>query len=307
MTPVRQHRAMARLTTTTGWLCGGALVAALLQPAAAAAQPGQNAAPVARAVTTVKAGRSCFDETIQVTGALAPRNEVLVRSDREGWQVSQVLVEAGDNVSSGQVLARVRPPDGQRSSDTAVQAPSAGVIFASAALIGGTVAQAGEPLFRMARDGEMEIVGETTADSMARLRPELSATVEVVGVGELAGKVRLISTSVNPTTQLGQVHISVGADSRIRVGVFGKATIQLSRRCGPALPVSAILYGTGGQFVQVVRSDRVETRRVDVGLIKGGEAEMRSGVSEGEIVVARAGAFVRDGDLVLPVPGPAAK
>jgi hypothetical protein len=137
-------------------------------------------------------------------------------------------------------------------------------------VLGGTVAQAGEPLFRIARDGEMEIVGETTADSMARLRNDLSATVEIVGVGELAGKVRLISTSVNPTTQLGQVHISVGADARIRVGVFGKATIQLSRRCGPALPVSAILYGTGGQFVQVVRSDRVETRRVDVGLIKEG-------------------------------------
>jgi HlyD family secretion protein len=304
MTPVRQHPAM-KWRTGTHWLCGGLLAAAtLLSPAAGSAEPSQSAAPVARAVTTVRAARSCFDETIQVTGALAPRNEVLIRSDREGWQVSQVLVEAGDNVSSGQVLARLRPPDGQRGSDTAVQASSAGVIYASAAVLGGIVGQAGEPLFRIARDGEMEIIGETTADSMARLRPELSATVEIVGVGELAGKVRLISTSVNPTTQLGQVHISTGADARIRVGVFGKATIQLSRRCGPALPVSAILYGTGGQFVQVVRSDRVETRRVDVGLIKAGEAEIRSGVSEGEIVVARAGAFVRDGDLVQPVPGP---
>jgi HlyD family secretion protein len=283
------------------------LAAALLQPVPGAAQGGQTAAPVARAVTTVKAGRSCFDETIQVTGALAPRHEVLVRSDREGWQISQVLVEAGDNVSSGQVLARVRPPDGQRGSDSAVQAGSAGVIYASAAVLGGTVAQAGEPLFRIARDGEMEIVGETTADAMARLRNDLSATVEIVGLGELAGKVRLISTSVNPTTQLGQVHITVGADARIRVGVFGKATIQLSRRCGPSLPVSAILYGTGGQFIQVVRNDRIETRRVDVGLIKEGEAEIRSGLSEGEIVVARAGAFVRDGDLVLSVPAPATK
>jgi len=302
MTSVRQHSPMTS-RTGTHWLYGGLLAAAtLLSPAAGSAEPSQGAAPVARAVTTVRAARSCFDETVQVTGALAPRNEVLIRSDREGWQVSQVLVEAGDNVSSGQVLARLRPPDRQRGSDTAVQASSAGVIYASAAVLGGAVAQAGEPLFRIARDGEMEIVGETTADSMARLRPELSATVEIVGVGELAGKVRLISTSVNPTTQLGQVHITVGADARIRVGVFGKATIQLSRRCGPALPVSAILYGTGGQFVQVVRSDRVETRRVDVGLIKAGEAEIRSGVSEGEIVVARSGAFVRDGDLVLSVP-----
>src|SRR4051794_14682381 len=115
MTSVRQHPAMTRRTRTHR-LCGGLLAAAILLPPAApsAAEPSQSAAPVARAVTTVRAARSCFDETVQVTGALAPRNEVLVRADREGWQVSQVLVEAGDNVSSGQVLARLRPPDGQR-------------------------------------------------------------------------------------------------------------------------------------------------------------------------------------------------
>lgn len=304
MRAVRQHPDMVRHVQKTGWLCGGVLVAAaLLQPDASFAQ-NQSVTPAARAVTTVKANRACFDETIQVTGAVGPRNEVLVRSDREGAQVSQVLVEAGDSVNSGQVLARLRLPDGQRTGDNAVQASAAGVIFASAAVVGRTVSQSGEPLFRIARDNEMEIVGETTAESMARLKLELPATVEIVGVGKIAGKVRLISTAVNPTTQLGQVHISIGNDSRVRVGVFGKATIRLSQRCGPALPLSSVLYGTGGQFVQVVRSDRVETRRIEVGLVRQGEIEIRSGISEGEIVVARAGAFVRDGDLVQSVPAP---
>jgi multidrug efflux pump subunit AcrA (membrane-fusion protein) len=305
MTAVLHHRPMTKRMRTIVWLCGGALAAVQLTYSEAGLAQAQTAAPVARAVTTVKAARSCFDETIQVTGAVSPRNEVLVRSDREGWQISQVLVEAGDSVTSGQVLARLRPPDGQRATgDNAVQAASAGVIFASAAMVGGVVSQSGEPLFRIARDGEMEIVGELTSDSMARLKSDLASTVEIVGVGQLSGKVRLISTSVNPTTQLGQVHISVGADPRIRVGVFGKATIQISRRCGPALPLSAVLYGAGGQFVQVVRNDRVETRRVEVGIVRPGEAELRSGVLEGEIVIARAGAFVRDGDLVRSVAGP---
>jgi HlyD family secretion protein len=307
MNTVRQHSGMVRHLQKTGWLCGGILAAAaLLQPGASLAQSNQTVTPAARAVTTVKANRACFDETIQVTGAVGPRNEVLVRSDREGAQISQVLVEAGDSVSSGQVLARLRQQDGQRATDNAVQASAAGVIFASAAVVGGTVSSAGEPLFRIARDNEMEIVGETTADSMARVKLELPATVEIVGVGEIAGKVRLIATSVNPTTQLGQVHISIGNDPRLRVGVFGKATIRLSQRCGPSLPLSAVLYGTGGQFVQVVRGDRVETRRVEVGIVRQGAAELRSGVSEGEIVVARSGSFVRDGDIVLSVPAPQA-
>ena len=298
---------MATQISKTKWLWVAALAAAgFARPAASlAADPRETAAPVARAVTTVKAARSCFNDTIQVTGAVAPRSEVLIQSDRDGWQISQVLVEAGDTVGSGQVLARLRPPEGQRGSgDNAVQASAAGVIYSSAAVIGGTITQGSEPLFRIARDSEMEIVGETTADSMARLRPDLSATVEIVGIGELAGKVRLISTSVSPATQLGEVRISMGANPRVRVGVFGKATIQLAQRCGPALPLSAVLYGAGGQIVQVVRNNRVETRRVEVGLLKEGEAEIRSGVSEGEIAVARAGAFVRDGDLVAPVTAP---
>jgi HlyD family secretion protein len=38
-----------------------------------------------------------------------------------------------------------------------------------------------------------------------------------------------------------------------------------------------------------------------VGLIEEGQAEIREGLAEGEMVVARAGAFVREGDRVRPV------
>ena len=53
--------------------------------------------------------------------------------------------------------------------------------------------------------------------------------------------------------------------------------------------------------MQTVRDGRIETRRVSVGLLAAGQAEIREGLSEGDMVVARAGAFVRDGDRVRPV------
>jgi HlyD family secretion protein len=62
-----------------------------------------------------------------------------------------------------------------------------------------------------------------------------------------------------------------------------------------------VLYGPDGALVQVVREGRVETRTVSVGLIEEGQAEIRDGLSEGEMVVARAGAFVREGDRVRTV------
>ena len=62
-----------------------------------------------------------------------------------------------------------------------------------------------------------------------------------------------------------------------------------------------MLYGTGGTVVQVVRRSRVETKRVEVGLMAGGQVEIREGLSEGDVVVARAGSLLREGDPVRPV------
>jgi len=84
----------------------------------------------------------------------------------------------------------------------------------------------------------------------------------------------------------------------LRIGAFGEATITLQQRCGPGLPLSAVLYDSGKAIVQVVRDSQVETRRVTVGLIKNGNAEISQGLQVGETVVARAGSFVRDGDRV---------
>src|ERR1700712_2532417 len=51
------------------------------------------------AVTVVRAKRSCFADTISVSGMLIPREEVAVRPEREGLQISQVLVDAGETVT----------------------------------------------------------------------------------------------------------------------------------------------------------------------------------------------------------------
>jgi multidrug efflux pump subunit AcrA (membrane-fusion protein) len=51
----------------------------------------------------------------------------------------------------------------------------------------------------------------------------------------------------------------------------------------------------------VIRRARVETRRVETGLMAAGQVEIKEGLVEGDIVVARAGALLREGDPVRPV------
>ncbi len=254
-----------------------------------------------QAVTVTQAKRVCFNDTIQVTGVLVPRKEVQVRPDREGLQISQILAAPGDSVGANQVLARLAPPEGQPGGNIGVQAPVAGVVTFSSAVLGATASAQALPLFQIAERGEIDLLADTPVKNLQRLAANQASKVEIIGIGQLSGTVRQIATTINPTTQLGQVQVSMASEGKLRVGAFGRAIIGLAQRCGPAVPLSAVLYSTGGAVVQVVRDNRVETHRVTVGLISADQAEIREGVADGDMVIARAGAFVRDSDHVRAV------
>jgi HlyD family secretion protein len=50
-----------------------------------------------------------------------------------------------------------------------------------------------------------------------------------------------------------------------------------------------------------VKDDRVELRKITVGITNLRITEVREGLAAGEVVIARAAAFLRSGDLVRPI------
>src|SRR5262245_9975162 len=110
------------------------LAAALLtaQPALAAGEEGEGA-PRGPAVTVLKAAKYCFNNNVEVSGIVLAREESSVRPERQGAKVTEILADAGDTVTAGQVLARLTPPEG---GSMTVQAPVAGLISSSSAQIG---------------------------------------------------------------------------------------------------------------------------------------------------------------------------
>jgi RND family efflux transporter MFP subunit len=233
-----------------------------------------------------------------VTVILIPNNERAVRRERPGLKVAEILVEPGQSVTAGQALARLNRPEG---GSTQVQAPVAGLLSSSSAEIGAVASGKGEALFDIVTGNEFDLVGQVPTTDLAKLAVGQTAKVMVVGAGDMDGKVRLVAPTIEPNSQLGQVFISVDPSKRLLVNVSGRAIVKTGESCGIAVPLTAILYGSAGTVVQVVRRQRVETRRVEVGLLSGGQVEVREGLSEGDVVVARAGALLREGDPVRPV------
>ena len=112
---------------------------------------------------------------------------------------------------------------------------------------------------------------------------------------------RRIAPTVEPNSQLGQVFIGILPNKHLLVNSSGRAMIKTGQSCGLSVPLTAVLYGTAGTVVQVIRRGRVETRQVEIGLMSGGQVEIRNGLNEGDDVVARAGALLREGDPVRAV------
>lgn len=132
------------------------------------------------------------------------------------------------------------------------------------------------------------------------------AKLDIAGIGTLDGKVRIISPRVDPLTRLGKVRISLGSASGLRIGLFASGTVVTDTRNSLVLPVGAVLWDPKGPHVQVVRQGVVERRAVTAGLVSQGMREIHSGLEEGDQVLARAGAFFRDGDKVRVQQGDAA-
>jgi HlyD family secretion protein len=261
-------------------------------------------------VAVVRATPAWFAAEIRVTGFLVAREEAVVSLDMPGYKVSEVLVGEGDRVTSGQILVRLArltgetldPSTDRRPATMTLKAPAAGVITHSTAVLGSTASPLQtEPLFRIAVDNEIELEAEIPSIHVPLLVPKQPARIEIENNRELSGQVRLVPGAVDLKTQLGRARVSLERDSRLRLGMFARATIEANRSRGISVPRSAVFYRTDGPSVQIVRGNVIETRLVRVGYHSDTDTEIREGLREGDLVVANAGGSLGDGDKVKPV------
>jgi multidrug efflux pump subunit AcrA (membrane-fusion protein) len=300
------------MSLTIGSIIGGAkpfaarallgVVAAAVGTAAAFAadpKPSSPANPQGVMAIVTTARSNCFSSLVRANGVLVARAEALVIPEVEGFRVTWVGAREGDKVAAGQELARLARPDG-----VAVQlrSPVNGLVIKSAAALGALAsARSPEPMFRIAVDGEIELVAEIPSIYVPKLEPKQTARIEFDDGRDIPGRVRRPPSEINPVSQLGQVRVAIETDPSLRVGAFARATIDAARSCGVSVPRTAVQFRTEGAVVQVVRDNTVETRKVQVGLVSGDGAEIRDGVAEGEVVIANAGGSLRNGEKVRPM------
>lgn len=185
---------------------------------------------------------------------------------------------------------------------TDVKSPVTGTISVRNAQIGAIATGAGQPLFTVIRDGQIELVADVPEVQILRLKPGQKAAISVAGSTQpLMGFVRLVSPVVDPVSRLGAVHIALDDDAAARAGMYGNAAVTVTEASGIALPLSAITTEQGVTTVRKVTDGTVQMVEIKTGIQDGAFIQVTEGLSEGDKVVAKAGVFVRDGDRINPV------
>jgi RND family efflux transporter MFP subunit len=334
-----------------------------------AAAPAGDQGSTLQAVTVIQPGTQQIARVITATGSLAARRDMPVGVPGQGGQVKRVLVEPGQWVRAGQVLAtidrsvqteqaaqlaaqiqvaqadlslaqneldraqalvsrgfisraeidqktsardaaaaRVRVAQAQLAQTRAqiqqldVRAPTAGLVLTRDIEAGQVVGPGSGALFRIASQGEMELMAQLAQDDLARISVGTPAEVTPVGSSHsYAGTVWQVSPVIDPQNRQGMARISIPYNPDLRPGGFAQARIRAGTTVAPLLPQSAVQSDDHGNFVFVVDGDGTVRRRgVTLGEVNDQGVAITAGLNGSEHVVAMAGAFLSPGQKVRP-------
>jgi RND family efflux transporter MFP subunit len=178
-----------------------------------------------------------------------------------------------------------------------IRAPTAGVVSKRAALIGSVVNPTTE-LFRLIRDGRIELDAQVPELDLDVVRPGQSARI-LRGAEAYAGTVRLVAPVVDAASRLGIVHIALGRGTPLKPGMFARAEIDVGEASSLAVPDAALVFRDGRPGVFAINAEnRVALHAVETGLRKAGWVEVTTGVERGQRIVVAGAGFLNDGDLV---------
>ncbi|BEV02325.1 efflux RND transporter periplasmic adaptor subunit [Novosphingobium olei] len=299
----------ARRDMPVGIAGEGGRVISVLVDAGTWVRKGQVLAVVDRAVQAQQIAGQSANVAVQVANArLAQAN-----LDRALKLVEKGFISKADidrlTATRDAAVAQVgvaRASLGQLQASTArlnVVAPESGFVLTRSVEPGQIVGPASGTLFRMAKDGELEMQARLAENDLAKLAVGDAADVTPVGTSRaFPGRIWQISPTIDTTTREGIARIALPYDAALRPGGFASAQIKSGTVTAPVLPESAILSDQTGAFVYVVGgNNKVERRAVTTGDVTPQGIVVRTGLSGNERVVLRAGGFLNPGDVVHPV------
>jgi RND family efflux transporter MFP subunit len=256
-----------------------------------AAEVGQQKAAVEEARAALFEAKSNAERarTLRDSGALS------------GQQINQ-YVAAERTAQARFIAAHARLQTEQiRLEQTRVLAPDDGAISSRTATVG-AVAQQGQELFKLIRNGRLEWRAEVTSNDLSQIKPGQSVKLVAANGARVAGKVRMIGPTIDPQTRNAIVYVDLPGNGDVRAGMFATGEFELGRSTAVAVPQMAVVMRDGFSFVYVLgRDNKIAQTKVNVGRRVKDQVEVVSGLDASTSIVEQGAGFLSDGDTVRVV------
>lgn len=327
--------------------------------------------PAVLSVETVMPNQDDIGNTLSADGTINAKDTANVSAKVTGVAVEQILVEEGDRVQAGQVLAvfdtdameqeilqaeadvaeaeatlgnasadaaRVLPlididaiskqeADRYRTSEVRaraalqasrarlsnqrltlenakVVAPISGVISEKMAEVG--MVAGGDPLFTIIKGGILEWRAEIDPKLVSDITIGTPVRVGLPDGDAVMGQVTRIAPTADDNRQI-TIYASLGANSKVRAGMFQTGEFLLGSASTQTVLNSAIVSNDGYDYVMLVTNittqngktvGRIKQQRVTLGERLGDSVAVVEPLPSGSQVVKQGGSFLNDGDLV---------
>lgn len=258
-----------------------------LNDALIAAQLRQQEAAVASARATLAEAQAALNRAreLQAKGYLSQAG-LDTATAKQGTAAANL---AAAEAARGETAARL----GQ----TSVRAPVGGLI-SRRSVTKGQIVTAGSELFRIVRDSRLELDAEIPETDLAAVKAGMPATVYSEQVGQMTGRVRIVTSEVNTSSRMGVARVALSSMGGFRPGMFARATIDAGDQPALVVPSASVLYRENRPGVFVVdAAKKVHFRRIAI-LANTGDRVAATGVNAGERVVVDGAGFLGEGDLV---------
>jgi len=242
---------------------------------------------------TMGAKGTMSTSSVEQANAASAANNARVGSAEQAIAVSEADLKVTDSQIADTDLKLAR---------TGIKTPVAGTVASRNARVGAIANGSGDPLFTIIRDSQLELVVDVSESDITKIVIGQKAQISLSGSREkLTGTVRLVAPIVDSLSRLGSVHITIDQGEKARAGMYGSAEIVIRQEEGVALPLTAVNSDEDGSSARKVENGVVKFVNVETGIQDGAYVEILKGLKAGEDVVAKAGAYVRDGDHITPV------
>lgn len=184
-----------------------------------------------------------------------------------------------------------------RLSQATIRAPVSGLVI-SRSVTRGQIIQAGTELFRIVRDGRVELDAQIPETELALIRAGQTAAITSSQAAPSTGRVRIVTPEVDAQTRLGLARISLAAGSGLRPGMFARADIDVGAQPATVVPTAAVLYRENRAGVFLLQTDNsVRFQPVTV-LSRDDRNTSVTGVNVGAQVIVQGAGFLSDGNRV---------